>query len=70
MKIGWVQHRVDDMSMFKKHKLTGYNSPLSRFVNEASSEEKRKIYDKVLKLATEQQNAVLAECRKKMQASA
>jgi hypothetical protein len=41
------------------------STPFSEFIRTASSEEKRKIYSKVLKRASEQQNEILARANKK-----
>jgi len=41
------------------------STPFSEFIRTASSEEKKKVYSKVLKRASEQQNEILARVNKK-----
>jgi hypothetical protein len=41
------------------------STPFSEFIRTASSEEKRKVYSKVLKRASEQQSEILARANKK-----
>jgi hypothetical protein len=41
------------------------STPFSEFIRTASSEEKKKVYSKVLKRASEQQNEILARINKK-----
>ena len=55
------------MSLFRfKRVPPGVSStPFSEFIRTASSEEKKKVYSKVLKRASEQQNEVLARVNKK-----
>jgi hypothetical protein len=41
------------------------STPFSEFIRTASSEEKKKVYSKVMKRASEQQNEILARINKK-----
>jgi len=41
------------------------STPFSEFIRTASSEAKKKVYSKVLKRASEQQNEILARVNKK-----
>jgi len=41
------------------------STPFSEFIRTASSEEKKKVYSRVLKRASEQQNEILARANKK-----
>jgi hypothetical protein len=41
------------------------STPFSEFIRSASSEEKKKVYSKVMKRASEQQNEILARINKK-----
>jgi hypothetical protein len=54
------------MSLFRfKDAPTVSSTPFSEFIRTASSEEKKKVYSKVLKRASEQQNEILARVDKK-----
>jgi hypothetical protein len=44
------------------------STPFSEFIRMASSEDKKKVYSKVLKRASERQNEVLARVEKKRKA--
>ena len=58
------------MSLFRfKDAPTVSSTPFSEFIRTASSEEKKKVYSKVLKRASEQQNEILARVNKKRVAS-
>ena len=50
------------LTLFKNN-ARAKSTPLSRFVNETPSKEKKRIYKKVLILATEAQNKVLAKAK-------
>ena len=41
------------------------STPFSEFIRTASSEQKKKVYSKVMKRASEQQNEILARVNKK-----
>ena len=54
------------MSLFRfKNAPPVSSTPFSEFIRTASSEEKKKVYSKVLKRASEQQNEILAQVNKK-----
>jgi hypothetical protein len=50
---------------FKVASPEGSSTPFSEFIRTASSEEKKKVYSRVLKRASEQQNEILARVDKK-----
>jgi hypothetical protein len=55
------------MSLFRsKDAPPEASTPFSEFIRTASSEEKKKVYSKVLKRASEQQNAILARVNKQL----
>jgi hypothetical protein len=51
---------------FKDTPLEVSSTPFSEFIRTASSEEKKKVYSKVLKRASEQQNEILVRVNKKL----
>lgn len=51
------------MSFFKSKELA--STPFANFIRNASSEEKKKVYSKVLRRASESQNEVIARAAKK-----
>jgi hypothetical protein len=54
------------MSLFRsKDAPPEVSTPFSEFIRTASSEEKKKVYSKVLKRASELQNVILARVDKK-----
>jgi hypothetical protein len=54
------------MSLFRsKDAPPELSTPFSEFIRTASSEEKKKVYSKVLKRASELQNEILARVNKK-----
>jgi hypothetical protein len=50
---------------FKDAPPEALSTPFSEFIRTASSEEKKKVYSKVLKRASEQQNEILARVNNK-----
>ena len=53
--------------LFSFRKQKGSDSEFSKFIREASSEEKKRVYTDVIKQATEQQQRTLAEFARKTQ---
>jgi hypothetical protein len=55
------------MSLFRSKDAPpeGSSTPFSEFIRTASAKEKKKVYSKVLKRASEQQNEILARVNKK-----
>lgn len=59
LKTFWACPRVDTMKLFSKSK-PRTSSAFSEFIRNASSEEKKKVYTKVIERASERQNAVVS----------
>jgi hypothetical protein len=51
------------MSFFKSKELA--STPFANFIRNASSEEKKKVYSKVLRRASESQNEVIERAKKR-----